>query len=179
VFPGTGAASLNVLVNDSLGPDSDETLSIVDVTQPAHGIVSIAGGGWGLFYEAIDDYIGPDQFTYTISDDLGLTDTATVRVIVTTDPTPPIAAAPRVIISAGSGARASGRRSHGPPGTLSPASRSISSSSRWTPAGGRRSRFQRRRRHGLSERLRPATTTDSGFARRMAGASSAPMPRAV
>ena len=104
VFPGTGAASLNVLVNDSLGPDSDETLSIVDVTQPAHGIVSIAGGGWGLFYEAIGDYTGPDQFTYTISDDLGLTDTATVRVIVTTDPTPPIAAAPRAIISAGSGA---------------------------------------------------------------------------
>ena len=104
VFPGTGAASLSVLVNDSLGPDSDETLSIVDVTQPAHGIVSIAGGGWGLFYEAIGAYTGPDQFTYTVSDDLGLTDTATVRVIVTTDPTPPIAAAPRVIISAGSGA---------------------------------------------------------------------------
>jgi Big-like domain-containing protein len=103
VFPGTGAALLNVLINDSMGPDSDETLSIVGVTQSAHGIVSIAGGGWGVFYEAVGDYTGPDQFTYTISDDLGLTDTATVRVIATTDPTPPVAAAPRVIISAGSG----------------------------------------------------------------------------
>ena len=104
VVPGTGAATLNVLGNDTSAPDSDEILSIVEVTQPAHGIVSIASGGWGLFYEAIGAYTGPDQFTYTISDELGLTDTATVRVMVATDATPPVATAPRVIISAASGA---------------------------------------------------------------------------
>jgi hypothetical protein len=103
VVPGTGAASLNVLLNDSPGPDPDDALSIISVTQPAHGTVSI-DGGWTVLYEPIGSHVGLDYFTYTISDDLGLTDTAIVYVMVATDATPPVATAPRVIISAASGA---------------------------------------------------------------------------
>lgn len=87
-------------------PDTGETVSIVAVTQPAHGVVAISGGGSGLTYDPVGLYTGPDQFSYTISDTGGLTDTATVHVSVTPDITPPVAATPRFVIIAGAGATA-------------------------------------------------------------------------
>ncbi len=77
-----------------LGNDDDidgNSLTIVGVTNGAHGSVAIAGGGTGLTYDPSPDYNGSDSFTYTISDGHGMTDTATVSVTV--DPTndPPIA----------------------------------------------------------------------------------------
>ncbi len=99
---GSGAAYVDVIWNDNSGPDENELLAIVNVTQPAHGVVEITGAG-SLTYDPAGQYFGPDQFTYTIDDGNGGTDTATVYVSVGPAITTPIASAPRVVISGGSG----------------------------------------------------------------------------
>jgi hypothetical protein len=75
-----------VLANDS-DPDGD-TLSISDLTQPAHGVAVI--DGVTVRYTPSANYSGPDSFTYTASDG-ELTDTATVAITITAVNDPPIA----------------------------------------------------------------------------------------
>jgi large repetitive protein len=77
-----GAQVIDALANDTTAPDAGETLTIVQVTQGAHGTVIITGGGTGLTYAPAAGYVGPDAFTYTVSDGNGGTDTATVLVSV-------------------------------------------------------------------------------------------------
>ncbi len=82
--------SFDVLHNDS-DPDAD-ALSILDASQPLHGTVDLpfdrcSGAGVSprsdcIRYTPYAGYTGPDQFTYTISDGRGLTDTAMVRILV-------------------------------------------------------------------------------------------------
>jgi hypothetical protein len=79
----SGANAINVLANDSIAPDTGETLTITAVTQGGNGSVAITGGGTGLTYTPNANYFGPDSFTYTISDGNGGTDTATVSITVT------------------------------------------------------------------------------------------------
>lgn len=68
---------LNVLVNDS---DADgNSLTITDISNPAHGTVVPSGSG--ILYTPDPDFVGVDTFTYTISDGIA-TDTATVTITV-------------------------------------------------------------------------------------------------
>ncbi|MBI5549173.1 MAG: tandem-95 repeat protein, partial [Deltaproteobacteria bacterium] len=85
------ATPLNVLLNDSTVPDSDETLTVDSVTQPAHGMAAVAPGGTGVTYQPTPLYDGPDSFTYTISDGRGGHATATVSITVTPVNHPPTA----------------------------------------------------------------------------------------
>ncbi|MEJ5992769.1 Ig-like domain-containing protein, partial [Ramlibacter sp. PS3R-8] len=73
-------AMATLLANDS---DVDgDTLSISAFTQPANG--SIVDNGDGTFtYQPAAGFIGPDSFTYTVSDGNGGTSTATVALNVT------------------------------------------------------------------------------------------------
>jgi large repetitive protein len=103
VAQGVGPTPLPVLANDTSAPDVGEIVSIVAVSQPAHGVVTISGGGSGLTYDPGGLYSGPDEFTYTISDAGGLMDTATVHVNVIPDVSPPVTTGLRVAIVAGSG----------------------------------------------------------------------------
>ncbi|MDX1943991.1 MAG: Ig-like domain-containing protein [Pirellulaceae bacterium] len=78
--------NIDVLSNDTVGVDTDEnvsTLRVTAVTQGAHGTVTFTSTG--VRYTPAANYIGLDQFTYTISDRAtgGLLDTATVKVNVT------------------------------------------------------------------------------------------------
>ena len=73
--------SITVLANDT--DQDNDTLAITAVTQGAHGLVAITGGGSGLTYTPAADYSGPDTFTYTISDGHGGSDTANVNVTIT------------------------------------------------------------------------------------------------
>ena len=70
-----------VLANDTMGPDTGETLAVTAVTQPAHGTATLTAGA--VHYSPATDYAGPDTFTYTLSDGLGGTATGTVNVTVT------------------------------------------------------------------------------------------------
>ena len=92
VHEGAGATALPVLANDD-DPDGD-TFTIVSNTTPAHGVVTILPGGAGLTYDPVPLYHGTDTFKYTIKDAGGLTDTATVVVLVTRDTSAPILVAP-------------------------------------------------------------------------------------
>ena len=75
------ATALDVLNNDTYY--APEKLAIVATTCPEHGHVHIIDGGTGLTYQPDHDYYGQDTFSYTISDEFGATDTATVTITVT------------------------------------------------------------------------------------------------
>ncbi len=70
---------IDVLENDN-DPDAD-TLTVVSITEPLHG------SAWhtdiSVFYTPNANYHGSDEFTYTISDGNGGTDSATIFVTVT------------------------------------------------------------------------------------------------
>ncbi|MGV6818068.1 MAG: Ig-like domain-containing protein [Thiotrichales bacterium] len=73
------AVNINVLGNDK-DPDLD-TLSIVEFTHPAHGVLSRLPDG-SFDYQPADGFAGQDEFTYTISDGHGGFDTARVNITV-------------------------------------------------------------------------------------------------
>jgi hypothetical protein len=76
--------------NDS-DPDGDP-LSLLSATQPSHGEVQIVRSQYDehIEYTSAIGYVGPDSFTYTISDGRGGTATATISVTVQANrnPTP-------------------------------------------------------------------------------------------
>ncbi|MGE3277325.1 MAG: MBG domain-containing protein, partial [Vicinamibacterales bacterium] len=76
-----------VLANDS-DPDND-TLSIANVSSPAHGTASVSGSQ--IRYTPNRNFTGTDTFTYTIADGQGGTATATVTVTVGRQNRPPVA----------------------------------------------------------------------------------------
>ncbi len=76
----SGANAIGVLANDT--DQDNDLLAITAVTQGAHGVVTITGGGSGLTYAPATDYSGADTFTYTISDGHGGSDTANVNVTI-------------------------------------------------------------------------------------------------
>ena len=64
--------------------DSDpegSALTFVSATQGAHGLVEVFSST--IRYTPVLDYNGTDNFTYTIRDSAGLTDTATVSITIT------------------------------------------------------------------------------------------------
>jgi hypothetical protein len=68
-----------------VGNDSDPegaALTVVDVTQAANGSVVISGPHYVTYLPSANFY-GSDTFTYTVSDVIGATDTATVSINVT------------------------------------------------------------------------------------------------
>ncbi len=84
--------TLDVLLNDSIAPDQDETLRVTAVgTASQGGTVTIAPNGTHVTYAPKAGASGQETFTYTISDRTGtggLTSTATVTVNITSGPQP-------------------------------------------------------------------------------------------
>ena len=75
---------LNVLANDSISPDTNETLTIVAVGAGSAG-GTITTDGSQLFYTPVAGFSGDETFTYTAND--GTTGSnATATVTVTVDP---------------------------------------------------------------------------------------------
>ncbi|MBE3141519.1 MAG: cadherin-like domain-containing protein, partial [Thermoplasmata archaeon] len=74
------AYEINVLAND-VDIDVGDVLSISAVGTPSHGTAAI--DGVKIDYTPTSNYVGTDEFTYTISDGNGGSDTATVHVTVT------------------------------------------------------------------------------------------------
>ncbi|MGH8957035.1 MAG: S8 family serine peptidase, partial [Acidimicrobiia bacterium] len=84
VATNSGASAIDVLANDTVIQGG--TLTITEVTQGVNGAVTITNGGADMTYERSLDFCGTDSFTYTITDGLLGTDTATVAVDVTCEP---------------------------------------------------------------------------------------------
>jgi outer membrane protein OmpA-like peptidoglycan-associated protein len=100
----SGAMTIDVLGNDTIAPDAEETLTITSVIQPVNGTVVITGGGTGLTFQPSPNFNGTTTFTYTISDGNGGTDTATVTVTVTPVNDRPSAVNDSATVAEGSGA---------------------------------------------------------------------------
>jgi large repetitive protein len=76
--------AIDVLSNDLITPDVNETLNVTAVTQPTTGGTAAVGpGGNSVTFSPSLNFVGQVTFTYTISDGNGGTDTATVTVNVT------------------------------------------------------------------------------------------------
>ena len=69
IASGAGPTLVRVLDNDDAGSPGSR-LSVVAVTQPAHGTVAIAAGGLGVVYTPAAGFTGRDTFTYTASNAL-------------------------------------------------------------------------------------------------------------
>ncbi len=78
---------VNVRGND-MDIDGD-SLTVASVTQPTHG--SSSTDGFYVYYTPTLNYIGPDSFTYTLSDGHGGSDVATVFITVSNTNDPPVA----------------------------------------------------------------------------------------
>ena len=75
---------LDVLDNDTSAPDPAEVLSVTSVTATAEGgTVQIVNSGSRLVYAPPAGFAGEDSFTYTITDEDGLTDDAVVTLSIT------------------------------------------------------------------------------------------------
>lgn len=94
VVEGTTNNRLDVLANDSTAPDLGEMLSVSMTSTPAHGTVTIQPGGSAVLYTPAPGYNGPDSFTYTVSDNGGLTAMATAQIVVGPANDPPVNAVP-------------------------------------------------------------------------------------
>jgi len=83
--------SLDVLANDSISPDTGETLTITTVGTPNNGGTATTDG-LTITYNPAPDFFGTEIFTYTINDGTpGSDDTATVTVTVDNVNDPPTA----------------------------------------------------------------------------------------
>jgi hypothetical protein len=80
------SVAINLIGNDS-DPDGD-TITVSAVGTAAHGTVVNHGDGT-VTYTPAANYSGPDSFTYTLSDAVGLTTTGTVSVTATPVNDPP------------------------------------------------------------------------------------------
>ena len=90
------SVTINVLANDT---DADADALIVSaVTQGANGTVVINGDNT-VTYTPNADFNGGDSFTYTISDEEGASDTATVSVTITSVNDAPVAVDDTLIVA--------------------------------------------------------------------------------
>jgi VCBS repeat-containing protein len=81
-------AAPGILANDH-DPDNDP-LSVTGHTNPSNGTLTLNPDG-SFIYTPNANFSGTDSFTYTVSDPGGLSDTATVTIIVNGENDPPVA----------------------------------------------------------------------------------------
>ena len=79
------AAATGILANDT--DVEQNTLSVVLVTLPAHGMLTLSGNGAFMYVPTLN-YAGPDTFTYKAFDgtDQGNSATVTIQVLQVNDP---------------------------------------------------------------------------------------------
>ena len=81
IVRGEIATAIPVLIND-VDEDAGDSLRIIDVAGASNGTTIITEDDQRVLYEPDAGFGGADSFTYTISDELGATATATVNITV-------------------------------------------------------------------------------------------------
>jgi cyclophilin family peptidyl-prolyl cis-trans isomerase len=80
---------INVLANDTMGPDTGETLKVLSVGTPSQGgTASVANGGLNINYAPKNNFVGTETVSYTLSDGKGGTATGTITVTINDNPPP-------------------------------------------------------------------------------------------
>ena len=74
--------SVDIAVLDNDSDDDGDTLTVTNVIQPQHGLVSVSADGTSVAYTPVTDYAGNDSFTYTPNDGHFDGDVRTVTVTV-------------------------------------------------------------------------------------------------
>lgn len=75
--------TVDVLANDT-DPDGNDTIKVTAVTQGSQGgVVALGTNGANVTYKPASGFAGTETFTYTITDEGGVTKTATVTMTVT------------------------------------------------------------------------------------------------
>lgn len=83
---------INVLANDTTGPDTNETLTVASVGTPSQGgTVTVGNGGLNIIYAPRTGFRGTETVTYVLSDGKGGTATGTVTITVAQANPPPTA----------------------------------------------------------------------------------------
>jgi VCBS repeat-containing protein len=77
-----GPTFIDVLSNDSPAANGNRMLTVVSVTQPAHGTAAVAPNGRGVLYTPAAGFTGTDTFGYTLNDGNGGPASSTVTVTV-------------------------------------------------------------------------------------------------
>ena len=78
----SSTVEIAVLNNDSSSPDTGETLTVTEVSQPQNGSAQVTATGSAVTYTPNANFSGSDTFTYTISDGNGGASQANVNVTV-------------------------------------------------------------------------------------------------
>ncbi len=92
IVENSSANVLQVLLNDTSGVDSGETLAVSSVgTGSAGGGIQLGSSGLNILYTPKQNFKGTETFTYTLSDGRGGTASGTVSVNVAVANPPPVA----------------------------------------------------------------------------------------
>ena len=84
---------IDVLANDTIAPDENEVLSVIDVSQPSRGgtaLIAIGTDGPIVVYTPPAGFEGQETFTYTISDGNNGTDEGLVTINVVPEQIEPL-----------------------------------------------------------------------------------------
>ncbi|MGB6150466.1 MAG: malectin domain-containing carbohydrate-binding protein [Pricia sp.] len=82
----TTTQNVAILLNQLLTNDSEpngQEFSILTVDSPQNGVAELQADGTSILYTPDTDFVGNDNFTYTIEDETGLTASANVVITVT------------------------------------------------------------------------------------------------
>ena len=83
VLSGSVSNTLSVLANDYVYPDTNSVRPIYQLGVPDHGgTVTVNSNGTAVFYTPSTNFVGVEQFTYTLKDDSTLLYSATATVAV-------------------------------------------------------------------------------------------------
>ncbi len=94
----SGPITLNVLLNDSSGPDEDEALVVTAPGSTSVGTI-IQQPDQTLLYQPKENYTGRDQFIYSVRDEAGAFATANVEIEILSVNDPPLARPDQVEIA--------------------------------------------------------------------------------
>ncbi|MFC2078130.1 Ig-like domain-containing protein, partial [Candidatus Bipolaricaulota bacterium] len=105
VTPEDTPVEIPVVANDTDADSQIDPTTVVILTQPAHGTVSVDPDTGVVTYEPAPNFDGPDTFVYQVCNIEGACDVARVDIVVSPLNDPPVAACLETVVVAGTTTR--------------------------------------------------------------------------